>query len=355
MKNPRTSFLISLGLLSAVASSSADILYVNNDTAYPADYRTFDAAFAAATSGDTIMLAPSTTSYGDIVITGKAIKLVGNGTGVEHPLLQPARADLASTVTGPIYIGHDSHSVTSGVPAPDFSPSNGTKITGIRTTQGVHIWSDDCVFTRCKTDSSLVIYGDRNVISGSMIPGGLTTLAVNDPDIKPTGTLVSNCLVRNVSVSSYTSATFTHCVIHFSYPQMEPVPGSNSFYLAFATLKHCIIASSDKFGSITSDGVRLHHCLIVGDPNHGVPTHSAGNGNITTTDTTGVFEDGFALKAGSPAIGAGENGEDLGIFGGPTPFEWGGVPAIPLIEKLDILSANPETGLSFRVEAVARD
>ena len=91
MKNTLTSSLVPLVLLAVTASASADTLHVNNDTAYPAEYRTFDAAFAAAASGDTIMLASSSTTYGDIVITGKAIKLVGGGTSGEHPQLQPAR------------------------------------------------------------------------------------------------------------------------------------------------------------------------------------------------------------------------------------------------------------------------
>jgi len=344
-------------LMLCAGIATADTLYVNNDTAYPAEYRTFDTAFAAAASGDTIMLAPSKINYGAIVITGKAIKLVGNGTSTEHPLLQPKRADLISTLTGSITIGHDSHSLTGGAPAPNFSPSNGTVITGVRSNGGITVYSDDCVFARYETNSTFQIYGDRNVISGCKLAGFAAASRLN-PDINSTGTLVRNSLIGSQHVTSRNNATATlvNCIFGFDTITLAPTGGGGIFSsFGGVTLRHCVIGANDRFNGYNGDGARLHHCLIVGDPHYGVPAHSANNGNITTTATTAVFEEGFVLKADSPAIAAGEDGEDLGIFGGPTPFEWGGVPAIPLIQKLEILSANPATGLRFKVQAVARD
>lgn len=349
-----------VGLVLSISPVFADTLYVNNDTAYPADHRTFDDAFAAAATGDTIMLAPSLTSYGTITITGKSIKLLGGGASNKNALLQPQRADVMDSIIDRLYLGYGSSSVPAGEPAPDFSGSNGTTISSVRTTQGVWLWSDDCVFTRCETASSMSIHGDRNIVTGSVIRGGLTTYSTDDPVIRSTGSLVTNCLLTNGggNVRNDTTATFTHCVIGFLENSMS-TPGSSGTYssLGSTSFRHCILAgSTNTNNSYRSDGTSLHHCIIVGSADSAViPSHSSANGNITTTDTDSVFDDGFALKTGSPAIGAGEDSEDLGIFGGPTPFQWGGLPAIPLIEKLDILSANPTTGLRFRVKAVARD
>jgi hypothetical protein len=335
----------------------AETFFVNNDTAFPADYRTFDEAFAAAAAGDTIMLAPSPTSYGDLIITGKPVKVIGNGSTTDHPLLQPQRADIRSTITGRIYIGHTHYTVPPPDPV-DAAASDGTLISGVVTTQGVVIWSDDCIFTNSKTFSTLTVWGDRNVISKSNIRGGLRFESHHDPVTQSTGSLVSNCIIPNqsgVNIESRCSATLTHCVIDFQTIDFAPKPDSEFSELGSAVLRHCIIAKNTINSGYESDGARLHNCLIAGETPASVPSHSIDNNNLTTTTENPVFLDGFQLAPDSPAIGAGENGIDLGIFGGSTPFEWGGVPAIPLIQDFHIISADPVNGLKFRVKATSRD
>lgn len=356
----KTAYSICLGLGFLVSNPAfADTLFVNNDTAFPAEYRTFDDAFAAAADGDTIMLAPSLVSYGDITVTGKAIKLVGGGTSNKNPLLQPKRADQLDTIVDQIFVGYGEQNLPPGQPVPDFSDANGTTISSVRTTRGVWIWSDGCVFTRGETASTLSIHGDRNIVTGSVIRGGLHVNSVIDPELNSTGGLISNCLIDNgANIGNHTTSTFTHCVLGFN--EITTLPqGSGTAYstLASTTFRHCIISgSTNAFSSYRSEGNRLHRCLIVGTAGSAViPPHSSENNNITSTDPGSVFESGFVLKEGSPAAGAGEDNVDLGIFGGPTPFQWGGLPAIPLIEKFDVLSANPTTGLRFRVKAVSRD
>jgi len=88
-----------------------------------------------------------------------------------------------------------------------------------------------------------------------------------------------------------------------------------------------------------------------------IPAHSADNGNVrVSADVAEIFaNDTLALADASPAKGIGENGGDVGVFGGDTPFVNGGIPGIPLINKLNILSSNPTTGLTFAVEAEARE
>jgi hypothetical protein len=51
---------------------------------------------------------------------------------------------------------------------------------------------------------------------------------------------------------------------------------------------------------------------------------------------TGNSTDGqWQLKANSPALGAGENGVDCGMFGGSTPYILSGMPNIPAIYYLN--------------------
>jgi len=63
------------------------------------------------------------------------------------------------------------------------------------------------------------------------------------------------------------------------------------------------------------------------------------NGNQQNVTMTNVFvgatgyttDSKWQLKAGSPAIGAGEGGTDCGIFGGSYPYVLSGMPAIPAV------------------------
>jgi hypothetical protein len=69
-----------------------------------------------------------------------------------------------------------------------------------------------------------------------------------------------------------------------------------------------------------------------------------GNGNVLNINMASVFvnpgalgsssDKDFKLKPGSPAIGAGQGGTDMGAFGGSTPFVLGLQPAIPAITAI---------------------
>ena len=87
------------------------------------------------------------------------------------------------------------------------------------------------------------------------------------------------------------------------------------------------------------------------------------NGNQANVDINNLFigsENGstdgqYQLKAGSPAIGAGEDGVDIGAFGGPDPYVLSGVPSIPVIYELDVSGySNDEDKLPVTIKAKSR-
>lgn len=68
--------------------------------------------------------------------------------------------------------------------------------------------------------------------------------------------------------------------------------------------------------------------------------------------TTGGVEKKYKLTQSSPAIGAGENGADCGIFGGETPYVFSGIPPIPHIFESDIpMSGSSSEGLPVHIKA----
>jgi hypothetical protein len=124
--------------------------------------------------------------------------------------------------------------------------------------------------------------------------------------------LVQNCIFVSTIVSAYNNTVFNNCVVDGS-----PSP-------AFVGANNILNANSSN--------------IFLGLPTQG-----------TNTD------DGrWALKAASPAIGAGIAGIDCGAYGGVNPYKLSGIPAIPAFYKLTApstsASSNPYT-ITFSVRA----
>ncbi|HRZ78222.1 MAG TPA: hypothetical protein P5248_12680, partial [Bacteroidales bacterium] len=67
--------------------------------------------------------------------------------------------------------------------------------------------------------------------------------------------------------------------------------------------------------------------------------------------TTGTSTDGqWKLRTGSPAIGAGENGVDCGMYGGPFPYILSGMPNIPSVYYF-LAPAIPSNTLDVAIKA----
>lgn len=90
---------------------------------------------------------------------------------------------------------------------------------------------------------------------------------------------------------------------------------------------------------------------------HGYAALPAGNGNLNNVQINTVFigsgsTDGqWKLSSGSPAIGAGFNGVDCGMFGGPEPYVLSGIPPIPTIYSLTAPAVGEKnTGLPIQIK-----
>ena len=76
------------------------------------------------------------------------------------------------------------------------------------------------------------------------------------------------------------------------------------------------------------------------------------NGNKINVDMNTVYGDWYQLKENSPAIDAGTNGTDIGIYGGSTPFVLGGYPSIPRIVNIEADHLGTKShGLDVKIKA----
>jgi len=284
-----------------------------------AQFNNFPAAYAAASNGDTILLAGSPSSYTTATIY-KRLNIVGPGYLLSEnaiPGLSTNSARLTIDLRKDVLQGDASGSVITGVGIVNSYVSSG--VTGVR-------------FEKCSgtitTDSPCVVkgcdLGEAAFRSGSQ------------------GSLISNCLLGSLYLRT-TNLSATHCVVKSYY---EAVPNSSISNSIFTVTPQSSLSTA---GSITN-------CLSIAGA-----FLPAGGGNINGPVVignvflnTGSDDAKWQLAPGSPAIGTGTGGSNMGAFGGATPYVLSGVPGRPRLTRLVVpATATSSSGLQFEVDARA--
>jgi hypothetical protein len=135
----------------------------------------------------------------------------------------------------------------------------------------------------------------------------------------------------------------------------------NNITLAAVTLSNTYI-TNNYLGNF-SFSLTFVNCTVKYNisPNNNLP---AGNGNQVNVPMTNVFtstgssDARYQLKAGSPAIAAGEpiNGvtPDIGPFGTPDPYRLSGIPPIPTIYALSVPTSVPSSATTMTITVSTR-
>lgn len=142
-------------------------------------------------------------------------------------------------------------------------------------------------------------------------------------------------------------------VAALSSPPTSSLEVSNNIFVGAINVSNAIVQNNffntDNFFTASSSVVRNNIHM-----NGSLP---AGNGNINNSSEvlrfvdTGSTDGRWKLKAGSPGLGAGFGGVDVGIFGGPEPYVLSGIPPIPTIYSLTAPAVGEKnTGLPIQVK-----
>ena len=325
MKTKFTTVFLTTLMVICAATVHATVLRVNNTPAITVPYATFQAAYNVAVSGDTIYLEGSGFTYGTLTIN-KNVTVIGPGYFLsQNPETQ---ANLNPAMADAVYLGNG---------------CSGAKIMGLDVGSIYHNdWStnlQNIVIRRNRiTSQMLVNYSnsyftnllfEQNFVSGSATGRYENTVFRN------------NVISGGVNVySNYNSISFINNIAGNATITNAPQCANNIFYGATCSFTNCLL--SNNICSATQ-----------------VPS---GNGNQLSVDMNSVFvcfttctgfsADGrYQLKAGSPAIGAGSNGEDCGIFGGTDPYVLSGIPAIPAIYFFNYNFNNTVINVDMKVKS----
>lgn len=295
--------------------ANATVRRVNNTPNINVPYANLTAAYNAAVDGDTIYIEGTTIDYGNLSVY-KRLVFIGSGYFLnQNPETQANQNP--STVTS-IYF---------------YAGSSGSKVLGLTINTYLYfaVSGQDYVIRRNSINSLYNIatvsnsYFEQNMIN---VSNGFFL-----------NTLFRNNFMSTGSISSNNNSLFlTNNVIY-------------SMTFTMVELRNNII-----YSSLVVSGCNFYNnvCSSTQAP--------AGNGNLLNVAMTDVFvcwasctayssDARYQLKAGSPAIGAGTNGEDCGMFGGTDPYVLSGMPPIPAIYNFNYNFNNSTITVDMKVKS----
>lgn len=330
------------GAMTFSAPSGANILRVNNNPGTSAPYSTASAAIAAAATGDTLHFESSATSYSDAFLN-KRLVVIGPGYFLnENPMTQanPLPANIVNLRCDP--------------------GSRGSVIQGITISNSFQI-----------RDSFVTV--QRNYINNSVVSFGF------DPANQPYGDTIRNNYFNQFSSIQHNGSGMVKGL--FIYNNLFLSTGSLLYTTnlpkleAFFINNTCVDQANYNCSNVTFLNNIIYRATFINNTqstniflnniyNSGLP---GGNGNqqvavfdnvlLGWSSANGSSSDGrYRLKAGSPALGAGQLGGaavDCGAFGGPAPYVLSGMPPVPSIYSLTVPASVPAGTTSLPVSISA--
>jgi hypothetical protein len=319
----------------------AKVWTVDNKSGSVADFTQIYSAAAAVESGDTIYVHSSNGVYGYTQLD-KKLYIFGPGYFLsENSGLQ---ADPRPAVTN----GFQFNAGSAGSVVSGFE----IRSTGYEY-YNINILTDSIYIKRNKITSdnmSAMIYiesGYSNiVISGNYLYDSKANRILF--------TIKTNC--NNIRINNNYFEDDTDCIVVQGSSSVE---AWNNIFNGNVTMSNSVfynnILMNGSFSG-TNNVEDIHHNL--GDADLFNTNYNNQNNIVMTTvfvDSGSVSTDGdWQLRSGSPAIGAGLDGVDCGMFGGSTPYVLSGIPAIPSIYYFIAPgSASGTEGLQVEIKARA--
>lgn len=311
MKTMRPFLSIILLLVTINPFLMAAVWRVNNTPGSSPDYTSIQAAHDASTTqnGDTLYVEGAQTSYGSLGCT-KSLVIIGTGYFLnENPQTQ------ANTVRS--YIDYVYF----------YAGSQGSTISGI-SSANLYLYDSDIIIERCYIANQYAVQAMTSNLSNIIIRQNYLGY------YQHTSTVYfpydcSNILITNNIIIGYISSgtVFSGLILN------NVINGGITTYNA--VIKNNILAS---YGAFTNYNNTFTHNLDF-STSFGTQDGNQSNVNMSTVFVgTGSTDGYYQLKAGSPAIGAGENGIDCGVFGGAYPYVLSGMPSIPSIYYISVPS-----------------
>ncbi len=360
----------------AITNANATVWQVNNrvinGATVDSDFTTLQAAIDSAAHGDTLYIMGSPTSYGGGVFS-KKLTVIGPGYWLEEN-------DSTQAITN-----------HARVESLLFNPgSEGTIIEGLYIDYGVYAAYGLTGWKMIEINAdSITIQKNRIKGFAEWGWGDISGHAIFINDSIDNLTIQQNWIFSLWHpLGSYTSATIIDCIYYEGVNSGIEI--RNNFIRAsnpgmYGEVKSISMAVNDTaseiniynnviWGNMTTYNTNQYNNIFVSGSKGGsgdimmnnigsstqYPSTPAALNNLQNVPMDSVFVDydlyidnGYILKSNSPAIGAGINGGDCGVFGyhaGGVPYVLSGMPAIPAIYEASV-TPNGTNNISVTIKA----
>lgn len=163
---------------------------------------------------------------------------------------------------------------------------------------------------------------------------------------------IRNCLFYNSSLYGFVSNVLNVLVDHNVFNKTAP-GGVISNIIANPQINFTNNIFSNSTANIGSPGCTynnnfstLENLNVNGGANN---LQGANPQFVNAPGGSFAFIHDYHLTTGSPCIGTGTSGEDMGIYAGATPMVWQGFPAIPQMNYMNLLGTQVLQGGSLNV------
>lgn len=349
-------------LLSAFVSvmcfqSQATVINVSNAATAPVNppytYNNLQTAINAASDGDSLYVNGTNIDYGTVTITNKTLTLIGAGYGNNLQSNFQQKTQVQS-ITFAGFTGTKNVILTGMlIPGVINSASTGAPVN--------NLMIERCAVNRIASESNNLIVRQSIIETTDGASFFQPTVSGN--------VLVQNSVLSglinggNVNSSLWENNVFKKAEYYYGNGTISTYNGSAIFINNIFNSGYSINVSNCTFNNNIFMGTNS-----LGNGN-------GGTGNIFNTDPqfvnngylnsySPIGKENYAtvvdyhLATGSPCIGTGANGTDMGIYGGtnalPASAMLNGVPAMPRITEMNLqsISVSPTGNISVQIKAV---
>lgn len=311
-----------------VSSAFATIWHVNSNPGNPdADFTTLQAAHDSVSAGDILYVYGSATNYGNLTLT-KEINIYGPGYFLgENP---DSRANTGSAHTGTITFN---------------SGSEGSLISGMDIDNKVSINASNITVKRNVMKYSLAEHYEENYLL--TVESGVSNIIITQNYIENTSTEdyynrlpkairvegnSSNITISNNFIT--TRSTDLNVEALKASSSSENITVSHNVFRGKVQMYNGIFQNNilrEGGFSVSNVGVTYNICNATQFAEYDSTTNITNQNMDDVFVISGTTDGQWQLQDGSPAIGSGLDGVDIGMFGGGTPYKLSGIVALPTV------------------------
>ncbi|WOD43702.1 hypothetical protein [Hwangdonia lutea] len=265
-------------------------------------YANLQDAIDAAQNNDTLYIQASATSYGDVTVN-KTLNIIGRSHSENNKISYIDNMDVTPNASNSYFSGlnfTDEISINNPLPVTDLVfENNYINHIGFSLSSGG--------INNCIIRGNVVRYLGESSSWDSPIQNGVLT---------------NNIFLHDVNIA-YPESVSLKNNIFFCYTGKILIVNESNNNTDLIIENSIILKMNSNAGSVSPyDGIQFKNCLTY-NPNASVFDDLPGTGNLNNTnpqfenvtdDDFDASTDDYHLKAGSPAIGAGTDGEDIGLY-----------------------------------------